>query len=224
MLYQNLGRTRLIFSAAKQENGPGMGDLYTRTGYTFTQMAEAACFGLEPLNEVWLKVTLARFTMDLCRIGNGGAAGFTGIELGTSGGASWAPYVVIYVNGEAVQTLTDYTVWGGSLPFNFWLHLKAGETLNYKAVDASGVVLSSYDYAGNINDGDELADIYTFGDSSGLMFSSVLISDTALALDADTNAESVDLSISGDTRREVSPLVFTLNNQQQIGIHFFSLV
>lgn len=206
MLYQNLGRTRLIFSAAKQEYSE-MPDFYSRTGYAYAQMEESACFGLPAMGEVWLKCTLCRNTMDLCRIGNGGAAGFSGIELGTVGGSSWAPYAVIYVNGEAVQTLTDFTVWGGSLPFNFWLHLKAGEALNYRAVDASGAVLSSYDYAGNINDGDELADLYTFGDSSGLMFSSVLISDAAIALDADTDTESVDLSIAGDTRRDVSRTV-----------------
>lgn len=206
MLYQNLGRTRLIFSAAKQ-GYEGMPDFYSRTGYAYAQMEESACFGLPAMGEVWLKCTLCRNTMDLCRIGNGGAAGFSGIELGTVGGSSWSPYAVIYVNGEAVQTMTDYTVWGGSLPFNFWLHLKAGESLNYKAVDASGAVLSSYDYTGNVNGGADFDDLYTFGDSSGLMFSSVLISDAALALDADTDAESVDLSIAGDTRRDVSRTV-----------------
>lgn len=209
MIYENIGRTRLIFSAAKQEYS-GMPDYYTSTGYAYAQMVESPCFDLPALSEVWLKCTLARNTMDLCRIGNGGAAGFTGIELGSVGGSSWAPYAVIYVNGTAVQTLEDYTVWGGSKPFNFWLHILPGVAdgvLEYRAVDASGAVLSSYDYAGNVNGGADIAALYTYGDSSGLMFSSVIISDAAIALDADTDAESVSLQITGDTLREVSRTV-----------------
>lgn len=193
--YKNIGLTRLLTSDNVYQLGPGYNHPFMRYGAMYSQMNESACFGIAAAGEIWARFAFARWANNTGKFGDG-TGGFTGVVFDDN---SWPS---IYVNGTKVTTIEDYCI--GSSIFNYWIHLKSGVSdgvVEFILYDLGYVPHSQYTYTGNVNNGNDFSDVYSYSAEPGLFWGDIVISDSPIT--ANDHAE-YDINLDSDTRRTIT--------------------
>lgn len=167
--YENPGRADLL----TVQTGTTVTDLpesSSLTGVGFYQPNRTACFGIDATNELWMRC-----------------------DIFTTNSYASGDRIRIYsednngVNGFCTQSTTSnkYQIWhnGTSLNGNnyysknklrsFWMHMRSGVTDGLIEVVTGS---DSFSYTGNVNAGDDFANLYIQMDGSNIYVSNLIIS------------------------------------------------
>ena len=155
------------------------------TGIAFYQTEKVKSFDIPVTNEIWLKFDVYFDGSNRWRAYNGGSNGTTGITAQTSGDLSF------FSNGSNVQQPTSICI--ANRLQTVLLHMVSGSTdgIIEAWVDDSLI----YTYNGDVNHGQDLADIYLQSDGSGTLFSNVIISNAEIDLAEGHHRDTYDAEI-----------------------------
>ena len=138
----------------------------SKSGTAFWQNQNVKCFDIPVTDEIWIKFDVYFNGSQRWRAFNGGTNGTTGIAAQTSGALTF------FANNRSVQQPTG--ICNKNALQTFLLHMVSGSTDGLVEAWADGTKL--YAYTGDINHGEDFADIYLQSDGAGTFFSNVLIS------------------------------------------------
>lgn len=186
----------------------------SKTGTAFYQTTRAKCFDLPATAEIWLKFDVYFDGSNRWRAYNGGANGTTGITAQTTGELSF------FANDTHVQNSTNICT--ENQLQTFLLHMVSDTTAGIIEAWLDGTLI--YSYTGDVNHGEDFADIYLQSDGTGTFFSNVIISNAEIGLgdgfhkisfDAERRVES-RYQVSFDVERNITATVYV----PLIGQHF----
>lgn len=136
------------------------------TGTAFYQTTRAKCFDLPTTDEIWIKFDVYFDGENRWRAYNGGANGTTGITAQTYGDLS------VFHNSSNAGDFAN--VCKANQLQTVLLHMVSGASAGVVEAWIGGEKI--YTYTGDVNHGEDFADIYLQSDGSGTFFSNVLIS------------------------------------------------
>ena len=139
----------------------------SKTGTAFYQTTRAKCFDLPTTDEIWLKFDVYFDGSNRWRAYNTGSAGTCGV-CSYSGGSSLG----MWQNGNCIQDFSN--VCKTNQLQTVLLHMISGASAGVVEAWVDGEKI--YTYTGDVNHGQDFADIYLQSDGSGTVFSNVLIS------------------------------------------------
>lgn len=163
------------------------------TGTAFYQAARAKCFDLPSTPEVWIKFDVYFDGSNRWRAYNGGANGVTGITAQTNNEISY------FTNGgdNSVHSATNAAK--KNQLQTVLLHMISGSSAGIIEAWVDGTKI--YTYTGDVNHGQDFADIYLQSDGAGTFFSNVIISNRQL-----TQADGYQ-TFTADVERKLSNVV-----------------
>lgn len=162
--YVNSGTADLLSSS-----GTTLTDLpasQSKTGSAFYQTTRAKCFDIPATKEIWLKFDVYFNGANRWRAYNEGSAGFCGVTAQTTG------YIYIFSNENELKGIANTAV--KNQLQSVLLHMSSDNSAGIIEAWVDGKKI--YSYTGNVNNGDDFADIYLQSDGAGTYFSNVLIS------------------------------------------------
>ena len=166
--YVNLGSAdSLTVTGTTLNNLP---ESKSKTGNAFYQTTRAKCFDLSETPEVWLKFDVYFDSSNRWRAYNGGSNGTTGITAQTSGDLSF------FSNDNNVQQPTG--ICKTNQLQTVLLHMISGSSAG--VIEAWVDEQFIYRYTGDVNHGEDFADIYLQSDGAGTFFSNVIISNSEI--------------------------------------------
>ena len=184
--YINLGTANtLIIAGTTLTNLPAT---QSKTGTAFYQTTRAKCFDIPATDEIWLKFDVYFDGSNRWRAYNGVSNVTTGITAQTSGELSF------FSNGNNNQGNFSGVCITNQLQ-TVLLHMMSGSSDGIIEAWVDGDFI--YRYTGDVNHGEDFADIYLQSDGSGTFFSNVIISNHEIGLE-----ESIQL-FSADVERQV---------------------
>lgn len=174
----------------------------SKTGTAFYQTTRAKCFDLPATtDEIWLKFDVYFDGENRWRAYNGGSAGTTGITAQTSGQLGF------FVNDGNVRHVDD--ICKTYQLQTVLLHMKSGASAGVVEAWIDGEKI--YTYTGDVNHGENFADIYLQSDGEDTVFSNVLISNAQIGLNDGYQ------KITFDAERRLGNIAnFTVDVQRQI--------
>ena len=186
----------------------------SKTGTAFYQTERAKCFDLPATDEIWIKFDVYFDGSKRWRAYNDGANGTTGITAQTTGELSF------FANDTHVQNSTNICT--ENQLQTFLLHMVSNTTAGIIEAWLDGTLI--YSYTGDVNHGEDFADIYLQSDGTGTFFSNVIISNAEIGLDDGFHKISLDTErrvenryqISFDVERNITATVYV----PLIGQHF----
>ena len=147
----------------------------SKTGTAFYQTERARCFDLPATNEIWAKFDAYFDGENRWRAFNGGANGITGITAqtadngGTTGLSFFTNNTNVSPNGANIAGVCIANQLQTML-----LHMVSGSLDGIIEAWVDGTKI--YTYTGDVNHGEDFADVYLQSDGEGTFFSSVSIS------------------------------------------------
>ena len=144
------------------------------TSEAFYQTAQIKCFDLPATAEIWLKFDVYFNGSNRWRAYNGGANGVTGITAQTDGEITYFTNAVNNVHAATNAAKKNHVQ-------TVILHMISGSSSGVVEAWVDGSKIHTY--TGDVNHGEEFADIYLQSDGSGTFFSNVIISNTEIGLD-----------------------------------------
>lgn len=182
----------------------------TRTGGAIYQTQRAKCFDIPATDEIWLKFDVYFDGTNRWRAYNGGSGGDTGVcvESGNfcyfiNQGNSLHQQ---FSNVQKVNTLQTVL-----------LHMVSGSTAGVIEAWVDGTFI--YRYTGDVNHGQDFADIYLQSDGADTVFSNIVISNGELTFDEGCYAISFD-TVCRFSRRVILDFDVARNIQSTIAIDF----
>ena len=174
--YENAGTADTLIIA-----GTTLTDLpesKSKTGTAFYQTTRAKCFDLPATPEIWIKFNVYFNGSNRWRAYNDGSNGTTGITAQTTGDLSF------FINDNNVQQSTG--ICKKNQLQTVLLHMISDSSAGIVEAWVDGNFI--YRYTGDVNHGEDFADIYLQSDGAGTFFSNVVISDEVpfFYIDADT--------------------------------------
>ena len=168
--YVNLGTAdTLITSGTTLTDLP---DVKSITGTAFYQTTRAKCFDLPATDEIWIKFDVYFDGSNRWRAYNDGTAGTCGICSYANGSMTFWSNDSDRGNSTGVcETNQLQTV---------LLHMVSGSSAGIIEAWVDGTKI--YTYTGDVNHGEDFADIYLQSDGSGTFFSNVIISNYEIGL------------------------------------------
>ena len=151
------------------------------TGSAFYQTARAKCFDIPATPEIWIRFDVFTTLSTRWRAYNENSNGSTGICSQTSGAVDF------WVNNGNVKSFSGIVK---NQLQTVLLHMVTGSSGGIVEAWLDGVKL--YTYTGNVNNGEDFADIYLQSDGSGTFFSNVIISNGEISLQDGFKNFSVD--------------------------------
>lgn len=180
--YENAGSANLLStSGTTLTNLP---NTQSKTGKAFYQTQRAKCFDLPATNEIWIKFDVYFNGSQRWRAYNGGTNGDTGIASQTNGTLSY------FTHGGSFQKDFSNLCITNQLQ-TILLHMLSGSSDGIIEAWVNGSKI--YTYTGDVNHGQDFADIYLQSDGSGTFFSNVIISN--VEIDLNENIVSYDCAI-----------------------------
>lgn len=165
--YVNSGTADLLSSS-----GTTLTDLpetQSRTGSAVYQTTRTKCFGIPSTKEIWLKFDVFTTLSTRWRAYNGGSNGASGVTAQTDGGlAYFANDTNLSPNGNNIAGVVKNQLQ------SVVLHMVSDSSAGIVEAWVDGEFI--YKATGNVNNGNDFADIYLQSDGSGTFFSNVLIS------------------------------------------------
>lgn len=197
--YVNLGTaTTLTVTGTTLEN---LSEDKSVTGTAFYQTARAKCFDLPATDEVWMKFDVYFDGSNRWRAYNGGANGFSGVTAQTTN-------TIYFFSNENEITGIANAAKKNQLQ-TVILHMVSGSTAGVVEAWVDGTKI--YTYTGDVNHGEDFADIFLQSDGAGTFFSNVVISNRQL-----TQADGYQ-TFTADVERKLSNIVeFTADVQRGI--------
>lgn len=168
--YENSGTAELLsVSGTTLEN---LAETKSRTGTAFYQTTQAKCFGLPATSEVWIKFDVyfngsTRWRAYDKTNGACGACSYSSAEFDLLANDSYVREVKNTLTANTLQTIL--------------LHMMSGASDGIVEAWVDGTKI--YTYTGDVNHGEDFADIYLQSDGSGTFFSNVIISNVEIGLD-----------------------------------------
>lgn len=192
--YDNYGTAdTLIISGTTLNNLP---ESQSRTGSAFYQTTRAKCFDLPAASEVWIK-----------------------FDVYFDGSNRWRAYndkdgeicgVCSYVNNSNY----DFGLWQNNTRIQDFsgvcktnqlqtvlLHMITGSSAGVIEAWVDGALI--YSYSGDVNHGQDFADIYLQSDGAGTFFSNVIISNAQIGLNENAKVDNLELTLTLDVKRRV---------------------
>lgn len=168
--YENAGTADLL-----TVSGTTLGSLpatQSRTGTAFYQTQQAKCFDLPATPEVWMKFDVYFDGSNRWRAYNGGANGTCGVcSYGNYSGGDFG----MWQNDTKIQDFSGICI--ANQLQTVLLHMVSGVMGTIEAwVDGNFIQL----YRGDVNHGEDFADIYLQSDGAGTFFSNVIVSNTQI--------------------------------------------
>ena len=187
--YVNLGTAdTLTISGTTLTNLP---ESQSKTGSAFYQTTIAKCFDLPATDEVWIKFDIYFDGTNRWRASNGGANGNSALAAQKDGNLS------LFANNAFLQNTADMCKQNQLQ--TVLLHMVSGSTDGVIEAWVDGEKI--YTYTGDVNHGDDFADIFLQSDGAGTFFSNVIISSAKVGL-ADGYHK-----ISFDTERRIRNVI-----------------
>lgn len=186
--YENLGTADTLITSS----GVTIYDLPNSksvTGTAFCQTARSKCFDLPATPEIWIKFDVYFDGSNRWRAYNGGTYGSTGITAQTSGDLSY------FSNDTNVQQPAGICI--ANQLQTVLLHMISGSSDGVIEAWIDGNLI--YRYTGDVNHGDDFADIYLQSDDSGTFFSNVIISNAEIGLGEGWHVVTFDTERHVDT-------------------------
>ena len=169
--YENTGTAdSLIVSGTTLTNLPAS---QSKTGTAFYQTTRAKCFDLPATAEVWMKFDVYFNGSHRWRAYNEGSNGSAGITAQTDGRLGF------FVNGIDKGHFDNICI--ANQLQTVLLHMISGSSDGIVEAWVDGTKI--YTYTGDVNHGQDFADIYLQSDGSGTFFSNVIISNAQIGLD-----------------------------------------
>lgn len=166
--YVNLGNTDDAF--ASYDDLP---ETQSKTGTAFVQTARAKCFDIPATQEIWLKFDVYFDGSNRWRAYNGGTNGITGITAQTTN------VIYFFSNGNELTGIANAAI--KNQLQTVLLHMISGSTAGVVEAWVDGEKI--YRYTGDVNHGEDFADIYLQTDGNGTFFSNVIISNAEIGLE-----------------------------------------
>ncbi|MBR0288996.1 MAG: LamG domain-containing protein, partial [Selenomonadaceae bacterium] len=163
----------------------------SKTGTAFYQTQRVKCFDLAATPEVWMKFDVYFDGSNRWRAYNDGSAGSCGICSYSDGDFG------MWQNNNRIQDFSG--ICKTNQLQTVLLHMVSGSSDGVIEAWVDGVEIHTY--TGDVNHGDDFADIYLQSDGSGTFFSNVIISNVEIKLDEGYH------TISLDTERRISNIV-----------------
>ena len=183
--YVNLGDADdLISESTILTNLP---ETKSKTGTAFCQTTRTKCFDLPATDEIWIKFDVYFDGTNRWRAYNDGANGLTGITAQQSSASNSA--LSFFSNDTNVQQQTNIT--RTNQLQTVLLHMISGSSAGVIETWVDGIKI--YTYTGDVNHGEDFADIYLQSDGSGTFFSNVIISNTEIGLNDGYHKISFDV-------------------------------
>lgn len=165
-------------------------DSQSRTGSAFYQTTRAKCFDLPATHEIWMKFDVYFDGSNRWRAFNGGANGTNGVTAQNGNLVGTFSYAV---NNSIFREFSS--VCKKNQLQTILLHMVSGSTAGVIEAWVDGTFI--YRYTGDVNHGQDFADIYLQSDGAGTFFSNVVISNGELTFADGFHA------ISFDTERRI---------------------
>lgn len=168
--YENLGTADdLIVSGTTLTNLPKSKSI---TGTAFYQTQCAKCFDIPATDEIWIKFDVYFDGSNRWRAYNGGSNGVTGITAQTDNRLSYFSNGGNQYNGAGICKVNQLQT--------VLLHMVSGSSNGVIEAWVDGTLI--YRYTGDVNHGQDFADIYLQSDGAGTFFSNIIISNEEIAL------------------------------------------
>lgn len=165
--YYNAGTAdTLIISGTTLTNLP---TTQSATGTAFYQTTREKCFGIPATDEIWIKFDVYFNGSSRWRAYNGGTNGITGITAQTHDGQ-----LSFFANDNNAGDFNNICI--ANQRQTVLLHMIRGSSDGIIEAWVDGAKI--YRYTGDVNHGEDFADIYLQSDGSGTFFSKVIISNT----------------------------------------------
>ena len=195
--YINVGTADLLsISGTTLSNLP---ESKSKTGTAFYQTTRAKCFDIPATDEIWLKFDVYFNGSNRWRAYNGGANDTTGATAQTDGAFN------VWINGANNGATSNICV--ANKLQTVLLHMVSGSSSGIVEAWVDGEKV--YSYTGDVNHGEDFADIYLQSDGAGTFFSNVIISNSEITFDEGYH------SISFDVQRKLSkPIEFFCDIQR----------
>ena len=148
----------------------------SKTGTAFVQTQQQKCFDIPATPEIWLKFDVYFDGSNRWRAYNGGSNGTTGVTAQTTDSNKT---ISVFSNETNVQH-----TYGFSIPNQLQtvlLHMISGSSDGIIEAWVDGAKI--YRYTGDVNHGEDFADIYLQTDGSGTFFSNVILSNGEIGLE-----------------------------------------
>lgn len=158
------------------------------TGIAFYQTERVKSFDIPATNEIWLKFDVYFDGTNRWRAYNGGANDICGV-CSYVGNSNYD--FGIWQNGNKVQDLSGVCI--ANRLQTVLLHMVSGSTDGIIEAWVDGSLI--YTYNGDVNNGQDLADIYLQSDGSGTLFSNVIISNSEIDLAEGHHRDTYDAEI-----------------------------
>ena len=205
--YENAGNANdLILSSTILTDLP---ESKSVTGTAFYQTTRAKCFDLPTTSEIWLKFDVYFDGSNRWRAYNDGSNGTTGITAQTTGDLSF------FSNDNNVQQSTG--ICKKNQLQTVLLHMISDSSAGIVEAWVDGNFI--YRYTGDVNHGEDFADIYLQSDGAGTFFSNVVISNAEIDLGEGWKKFSVDLERKLSNAVEVS---FDVERNLCVSTNFFA--
>lgn len=212
--YENYGTADLLsVSGTTVTDLPGT---QSKTGLAFYQTARAKCFDIPATKEIWIKFDVYTTLANRWRAYNGNSNGANGVCSQTNGQFDF------WANDTRKKTFSDKVK---NQLQTVLLHMISDASAGIVEAWLDGVLL--YTYTGNVNNGEDFADIYLQSDGAGTFFSNVIISNAEIGLDEltpfpvnfnfDTARKFLKpLSLNFDTERTTEIMINKIFDLQRI--------
>lgn len=157
------------------------------TGIAFYQTERVKSFDIPVSNEIWLKFDVYFDGSNRWRAYNGGANGICGVCSYVNNNYDFG----IWQNDNRVQDFSGVCL--ANQLQTVLLHMVSGSTDGIIEAWVDGAKI--YTYTGNVNNGEDFADIYLQSDGSGTLFSNVIISNAQIDLAEGHHRDTYDAEI-----------------------------
>jgi len=169
------------------------------TGSAFYQTQRAKCFDIPATNEIWLKFDIYFDGSNRWRAYNGGSNGDSGIASQTDGRLSY------FINGGNSFSRDFSGICKVNQLQTVLLHMVSGSSDGVVEAWVDGTFI--YSYTGDVNHGQDFADIYLQSDGAGTFFSSVIISNGQIF--SEEGAQKVFVAVESAIRNRLTSWRYT---------------
>lgn len=184
----------------------------SKFGSAFYQTSHTKCFDIAATKEIWIKFDVFTTLANRWRAYNDATGSSSdGICSQTDGRLNF------WVNNELAEEFSNYVK---NRLQTYLLHMKSDSAKGILEVWQDGEKI--YSYSGNLNNGDDFANIYLQSDGSGTFFSNVIISNDIIELNEDASLVGVLWTWNFDAERVISNRVLNakMNTATKVLLHF----
>lgn len=194
--YINPGDASLL-SGVTGTTVTGLDESASVTGEAFYQPTRTACFGVAATSEIWIRCDIYTTSNyrnnDRIRIYSDDANGANGW---TSNATVTSNYMLVH-NGttKTCGTQGDGMYLGAGYKRSVLLHMKSGSSdglIEFKVVNFNAGVEYNFSYSGDVNAGNDFANVYIQMDGSNIYVSNLIISNVEISINDGALISNID--------------------------------